>query len=79
MVHVRVRDEDGAHALLLLERERVRDGARVHAERVVHEEGRLPVSGRGAAVGSENANAHGSGIMRPRATRDVTPVTNLTV
>ena len=62
VVHVRVRHEDGADARLLLERERVGEGAGIHADRAVHEKRRLAMGRRGAAMGSEDTNAHGRGL-----------------
>ena len=59
MVHVGVRYEDGADARLLLERERVSEGACVHADLAVYQKRRLAMEGRGAAMGSEDSNAHG--------------------
>jgi len=67
MVHVRVRDEDGADAGLFVQRQRVGEGAGVDTDRPVHEEGRLTMRRRGAAMGSEDADAHGGRIMSPRA------------
>ena len=69
VVHVRVGHEHGADGGLLVERQRVGDGARVDADRPVHEEGRLAVGRRGASMGSENADTHGAGIMRPGGSR----------
>ena len=62
VVHVRVRDHDGSHAGLLVERQRVGEGARIHADGAVHEKRRLAVERRRAAVGSEDTNAHGRGL-----------------
>ena len=58
VVEVRMRHDDRAHLRLLLERERLRERAPVEGDRPVEKEGRLSVPGRGAAVRSEDTNAH---------------------
>jgi hypothetical protein len=75
VVHVGVGHEDGANPRLLVERERIGEGARIQADRAVHEERGLAMERRGAAMGPEDADKHGRGLCgrsaRPEARASV--------